>query len=126
MQTARSATPRSRTEEAVLLSTSPSCTIGRIPSSSDTPLVTESAWATLTKTAELVSAKSYRSIQGEARSLNFVGYPFPLLTDSCTLRFLGTATSPRSSSTARRSESQRILHAPKSRALARSGGFVEM
>jgi hypothetical protein len=41
--------------------------------------------------AELVSARSYRSTQAEARSLNFVGHPSPPMTDSCTLRFSGIA-----------------------------------
>jgi hypothetical protein len=111
----------SRTEGAVLLSTSPSSTINRTPSSSDMPSVTASASAALTKTAELASTRSYQSTQGEARSLNFAGYPSPPMT----LRFSGTAMSPASLSTAPRSESRRILHAPKSRAMARSGGFVE-
>src|SRR6266436_5265369 len=126
MQTARSATPRSRTEGAVLLSTSPSCTIGRIRSSLDTPLLTESAWAALMKTAELASTRSCRSTQGEARPLNFAGCPSPPMTDSCTLRFSGIATSPPSISTASRSGSRRILRAPTSRAMAPSGDFVEM
>jgi len=43
---------------AVLLSTSLSYTTDRIPSSSDTPSVTESACAALTKMAELASARS--------------------------------------------------------------------
>src|SRR5580658_7151149 len=125
LQTARSATLRSRTEEAVLLSTSPSYTADRIRSSSHTPSVTESAWAALTKTAELASTRSYPSTQGEARSLSFAGYPSPPMTDFCTLRFLATATSPASASTAPRSESRKILHAQKLRGMARSGDFVE-
>ena len=48
------------------------------------------------------------------------------MTDACTLRFSGTATSPLSiSTTVSRSKSRRILHVPRSRAMARSGGFVE-
>src|SRR6267378_4147562 len=47
------------------------------------------------------------------------------MTDSCTLRFSGTATSPHSTSTASKSESRRILRAPRSKAMAPSGGFVE-
>src|ERR1700722_1081490 len=73
--------------------------------------------------AELVSARSYRSTQGEARSLNCAGHPSPPMTGSFTLRFSGTATSPHSTSTASRSELRRILLAHRSRVMAPSGGF---
>src|SRR5260370_38489922 len=87
MPTARSGKAPSRTEGAALRSTSRSCITGRIRSSSDMPSAMEWPWAESTKMAELASARSYRSTQGEARSLNFAGYPSPPMTDACTLRF---------------------------------------
>src|SRR4029077_1501340 len=124
MRTARSAKAPSRMEEAVLRSTSSSCITGRIRSSSDMPWAMEWAWAESTKMAELVSTRSHRSTQNEARALNSAGYPSPPMIDSCTLRFSGIATSPASMSTASTSKSQRNPHVPTSRVMALSGGFV--
>jgi hypothetical protein len=78
---------------APLRSTSPSCTVGRIPLSSDVPSATASLWARSTKTARSASARSSRSTQAQECRLSCVGHRSHRTTKRCTPQTSATATS---------------------------------